>query len=641
MGQAPAHFGRYQVLRELSRGGMGVIHVAADPHLGREVALKVLLEPQADPALAQRFEREARALAALKHPAIVAIYDQGVHDGRPFMAMELVPGESLEARLRREGPLPPLEAARLIEEVARAIEHAHRAGILHRDIKPANVLIDPSGRPKVVDFGLARTQDGALTRTGEVLGTAAFMAPEQASGERHEVGPATDVYGLGATLYALLTGVPPFAGASLMNVLKAILTDPPRDPRRLRPEVSSELAVICLRCLAKEPQQRYASAGALADELGRQLAPPSAQRGTAQRPRPRSPVGLALLALAATACVVLVAQRLATPPNPDHASPAPATATAQPEGSPSPARLHGTWQGLPSTLPSERDCALAPAGALGVFVHGGRSGERFLGDTATWRDGAWTPSGEGAPGERHGHALAYDPRHERVLLSGGIVGKERRSDLWAWSCTEGIWTRLDGEDQPRPPERAYHGLVCDPKTGAVLLFGGQRSGPALGDLWEWTEGGGWRRRSDDPEAAQYVGGVAWDALRERLVVYGGKRESRADTALHEWDGERWEHFPLDDAGPGPRTRARLAFDGQRTIAFGGRAPGDVLLADAWAWDGQRWTPIEVTSSDAPSPRSDHGMAFDPDRGRVVVFGGSGVQDQRVWELTITESGSPR
>ncbi|MCO5170807.1 MAG: protein kinase [Planctomycetes bacterium] len=267
--------GRYRVVRELGKGGMGAVYEAHDPVLRRRVAIKVLLGDDAPPEAVERFRIEARAVARLTHPHIVGLHDVDEADGRPFLVMELVEGESLAAKLRRDGPLAPEEAARLAQRLADALAYAHARAILHRDVKPANVLLDRAGEPRLGDFGLAKELEKAgsgPTEVGAVMGTPAYMAPEVVKGELERVDRRADVYALGATLFELLTGRPPFTGASIPVVLAAVLRrDPPR-PSSLRPGLDRDLETITLRCLEKEPERRYASAGELALDLGRWLA---------------------------------------------------------------------------------------------------------------------------------------------------------------------------------------------------------------------------------------------------------------------------------------------------------------------------------------------------------------------------------
>ncbi|MBX3467477.1 MAG: serine/threonine protein kinase [Planctomycetes bacterium] len=258
--------GGYEVRGELGRGGMGVVYRAFDPALAREVAIKVVGD-RLDAEEAERLRREGQAAARLHHPNIVAVHGLGEHGGRPYLVMDLVEGEGLAARLRRQGPLPPREAASLAASLARALDYAHRQGVIHRDLKPQNIMIDREGEPRLLDFGLSRVVDRqSLTATGEVLGTPGYMAPEQANGER--AGPPADVYGLGATLYALLTGRPPFEGGSTLDVLRAALEEAPTPPQALRPGLDPALAALCLRCLEKAPGARFASARDVAEALG-------------------------------------------------------------------------------------------------------------------------------------------------------------------------------------------------------------------------------------------------------------------------------------------------------------------------------------------------------------------------------------
>jgi serine/threonine-protein kinase len=248
---------------------MGVVYRARQQSLGREVAVKMILRGQlASTADRERFQAEAQAAARLDHPGIVPVYEVGELDGRPYFSMKHIRGTTL-AQLLAEGPMPPREAAALLAKVARAIHFAHQAGVLHRDLKPSNILLDEAGQPHVTDFGLAKqmTDSASLTRTGAILGTPAYMAPEQAAGARGRVGPASDVYSLGVILYYMLTGRPPFQAASPVDVVLMVLEQDPVPPRMLNPKADRDLEMICLRCLQKPPDLRYATAAALADDL--------------------------------------------------------------------------------------------------------------------------------------------------------------------------------------------------------------------------------------------------------------------------------------------------------------------------------------------------------------------------------------
>jgi serine/threonine-protein kinase len=264
----------YEIVGELGRGGMGVVYKARQKGLNRWVALKMVLAgAYADERQLARFRTEAEAIARLQHPNIVQVYEIGEHDGLPYFSLELIEGGSLDHKVHSQ-PQPPREAARMIESLARAVHYAHQRDIVHRDLKPANVLLTRDGVPKVTDFGLAkRLEDNSgQTRTGTLMGTPSYMAPEQARGDVRKVGPLADVYALGAMLYELLTGRPPFLAESAMDTVCQVTTRDPVPPTRLESGVPRDLETICLKCLEKEPPKRYPSALALAEDLANFLA---------------------------------------------------------------------------------------------------------------------------------------------------------------------------------------------------------------------------------------------------------------------------------------------------------------------------------------------------------------------------------
>ena len=302
------YFGDYELLEEIARGGMGVVYRARQVSLNRLVALKMILAGRlASEDDVKRFRNEAEAVANLDHPNIVPIYEVGEHDGCSYLAMKLIAGGSLAGKLS-DYANDTRSAAGLVATTARAVHHAHQRGVLHRDLKPSNILLDGAGQPHVTDFGLAKRIEGGadLTQSGAILGSLPYMAAEQASGKRGKVTTATDVYGLGAVLYATLTGRPPFQADSVLETIEQVREREPEPPSGINRRVDRDLQTVCVKCLCKDPQRRYGSALELAEDLERWLrgepvaaAPPSAWyrfRKFARRNR---------VALAAVSAVVL------------------------------------------------------------------------------------------------------------------------------------------------------------------------------------------------------------------------------------------------------------------------------------------------------------------------------------------------
>jgi tetratricopeptide (TPR) repeat protein len=329
-------FGPYTLGEPLGRGGMGMVFRAVDGRSGGEVALKVLTTT--DEQARKRLVREAKALERLAHPNVVKILDAGEERGRPWIAVELVPGGSLEARLERLGPLPPAAAAQAALGVARALAHAHAQGVLHRDVKPGNVLLAANGEVKLGDFGLAGFHAdlglSRLTRSGALAGSPGWWAPEQATGDQERIGPATDVYGLGATLYAALTGRPPIEAASVQELFVATVEVEPAPPG-----VDATLDAVALRCLAKDPGDRYPAAGDVAAELERWL-----EGGARATPVRRGKAllarlgGAALLAAGLLAALVAARGRASPPAAPAAPAAAPAAPAAAPAAPAAPDR---------------------------------------------------------------------------------------------------------------------------------------------------------------------------------------------------------------------------------------------------------------------------------------------------------------
>jgi serine/threonine protein kinase/WD40 repeat protein len=312
VGTRVRYFGDYELLEEIARGGMGVVYKARQLSLNRTVALKMILAGQlAGEADVKRFYREAEAAANLDHPGIVPIFEIGQHDGQHYFSMGFVEGTSLSTKLA-VGPLPPRDAAALLKQIAEAVQYAHEHGVIHRDLKPGNVLLDKQGRPRVTDFGLAKRVQSAsdLTGTGQILGTPSYMPPEQAAGRLDEVRETADVYALGAILYAMLTGRPPFQADNPIDTVMQVLQREPVAPRQLNPKVPIDLETICLKCLEKTTRRRYDSADLLVAELNRFverrpiLARPVSRTQRGWRWCKRNPVVSALVASLLVAIVV-------------------------------------------------------------------------------------------------------------------------------------------------------------------------------------------------------------------------------------------------------------------------------------------------------------------------------------------------
>ena len=308
--------GDYELLEEVGRGGQGVVFRARQKSLNRIVALKVIgLGQWATKAHLKRFRLEAEAAASLDHPCIVPIYEVGERDGQCYFSMKFVEGGQLD-EVVKHAPMSIRQAVELIAKVARTVHYAHEHGILHRDIKPGNILLDAKGEPHLTDFGLARLveSESTVTRTLEVLGTPSYMAPEQAAGNNAKLTSATDVYGLGAVLYQLLTGHPPFAGGTTYETIKLLLETEPRPPRLWNAKIDRDLSTICLKCLEKDPQRRYSSALALAEDLERWLKHEPIQarrtgvlaRGKKWLQRNPTAAGIAVLSLALIAAVGVI-----------------------------------------------------------------------------------------------------------------------------------------------------------------------------------------------------------------------------------------------------------------------------------------------------------------------------------------------
>ncbi|MGE0707781.1 MAG: protein kinase [Planctomycetota bacterium] len=673
---APQQIGAYLVQEEIARGAMGVVYRARGRG-GQDVALKVLLDPGQTHA-SERFRREVAIVARLSHEHILPVLDVGAVNGLPFLVMPYVPGESLRERMKRGGPLDPRDAAEVVARIARAVAHAHELGVLHRDIKPGNVLIHPgTGEPLLIDFGAARLEGAQrLTLTGASLGTPGYMAPEQAAGE--EATERTDVYGLGALLYALLSGKAPFEGATAANIYTAILT---RGPTPLSESadaaIPAGLEAIVMRCLARSPADRFPSAVALAEALEDYLEGKVAGSGAGRR-RPWLVLGGALLVAASLALfgatrspVAAVAPGPSSPattastPAPASSGPEPAASAsslpspplerrASPSPLPTPSRTASTPASAP---PVERRIAwaqvraetgapfgvrasggLAPNPGGGLVLFGGTQGNAtFPAETWVRRKGTWTQAANGGPRPRRSFGLCATPGGS-VLLWGGeriIVGPMGRpairvfDDLWRWDGSQ--WSEVPVEGA-RPPARSHAGLVALPGDG-LLLFGGRDGrGTLLGDTWRF-DGRGWTELHPAPAPeARRNHAMAFDPDRGAVVLFGGMAlRGRLFDDTWELEGETWSRREVALSPPPRRAPGGMTYDPRlkAVLLFGGNGEGQRKLADTWTFDGHTWR--EHPSVAAPGARDWVQLAYDPDTERVVLLGG---------ELTIAGRDTP-
>jgi WD40 repeat protein len=649
----------YELLEEVGRGGMGVVYKAWQKGFNRLVAVKTVLSgAHADSEDMARFRTEAEAVARVAHPHIVQVYEVGWHEGRPFYSMEFVEGGDLAAKVRGT-PQPPRQAAQLVAVLAGAMHTVHQRGVVHRDLKPSNILLTADGTPKVTDFGLAKllVGAGAQTRTGAVVGTPSYMAPEQAAGKGQAVGPAADVYALGAILYELLTGQPPFKAETPLDALQLVVSAEPVAPSRLQPKVPRDLETFCLKCLQKEPRKRYATAEDLAADLARFLAdrPVRARRaGPAERvwrwcrrnPRLAAASGLAAAALVAVAVVSVV---LAIRERRSSLFLAEALQTSERNRRLAEARLAENYMERGRSLCEQGN------GGLGVLLLA-----RALETVPPDADGLPGPDTADLQPTIRSNLAAWG---RRLLPLSGVVPVPAEVDVAAFAPDRKTFVAGDGNHAARIRSTATGEALGQPlyhaDRVAVLAYSPDGTRVATGSedktarLWDAASGkpvgpplphpGAVRAVAFSPDGrALFTGGDekavrCWDTATGRLLAVGFEQPDPVWALAVSPDGgtiltgysdswaRLWERGSGKPLGPpmphGQRVRAVAFGPDGRTVATGS-ADGT-----AQVWDAATGTP---RGQPLPHQAEVTALAYSP-AGDILVTG-SADQNARLWEV---------